>query len=210
MFHRYFSLLDDDDIYGLYKIYKWANCLNNLIFLHFREDFDLFNYQFEYRGQRFSSWHWYRNHNVSTSSLTIYSLDFAGVYSVATALLLPTKGTIQIFQIKCAKLILSTLSLYFNNYITAVFFYSHCIIFLFEDFLLFQQKLVIQFKRSQVLWFWIQKAFSFELQCIHDRRLRVGRIVAPSEGELVPKHLEIVPEIYLQKCSVFTIHNTYL
>lgn len=38
---KYFSLLDDDDIYGLYKIYK--------------EDFHLFGYQFEYRGQRFSS-----------------------------------------------------------------------------------------------------------------------------------------------------------
>ena len=29
---------------------------------NFREDFNLFNYQFEYRGQRFSSWHWYLLH----------------------------------------------------------------------------------------------------------------------------------------------------
>ena len=31
---------------------NWITCIL------FRKDFALFNYQFEYRGQRFSSWHW--------------------------------------------------------------------------------------------------------------------------------------------------------
>ena len=80
------------------------------------------------------------------------------------------------------------LSLYFNNSITAVSFYSHL------------DHIISSISLEVAVWSLILislNPISLQLNRFHKLALsKTWRVVAPSEGELVTKHVEIIPESF--------------
>ena len=80
------------------------------------------------------------------------------------------------------------LSLYFNNSITAVSFYSHL------------DHIISSISSAVAVWSLILISLnptSLRLNRFHKLALsKTWRVVAPSEGELVTKHVEIIPESF--------------
>ena len=94
------------------------------------------------------------------------------------------------------------LSLYFNNSITAVSFYSHLdhiISSISSEVAVWSLILISLNPISLRLNRFHKLAFSCECQ-----RSKVWRVVAPSEGELVTKHVEIIPE------SIEIVYELYI